>query len=84
MYGNSFFKIVVMIFSGATIVAALYTVIFNKTPMIAFILFFISLILNIIDNAISNKQYKKNMASIDEQMDNMKKSIKSKKNKNKK
>ncbi len=78
MFGNSFFKIVVIIFSTMTIVAALYTVIFNKSPLIALIIFFITIILNVLDCIFTNKEYKKNMRSIDEQMKEFKKNIKKK------
>lgn len=75
MYSNSYLKLVVIIFFIGTIASAIYVSIFGKSYIITFVLFFISILLNIIDSIVSKKEYEKNIKSLDEQIEKYKKKI---------
>lgn len=75
MYSNSYLKLVVIIFFIGTIASAIYVSICGKSYIITFVLFFISILLNIVDSIVSKKEYEKNMKSLDEQIEKYKKKI---------
>ena len=61
MFGNSFFKGVVILFSMLSIILSIFSVIFKISPVYAVCLFIVTLILNIVDNILTTKEYNKKM-----------------------
>lgn len=76
MFGNSYLKWVVIIFSLGAVVSAIYTAIFNASPIVTIVLFLVALILNIVDGILTKKDYERNTRKIDEEMEKYEKSIK--------
>lgn len=82
MFGNSYLKWVVIIFSLGTVVSAIYTAIFNASPIVTIVLFLVALMLNIVDGILTKKDYEKNTKKINEEIEKYEKSIKKIKKKN--
>ena len=76
MFGNSYLKWVVIVFSLGAVASAIYTAIFNASPIVTIILFLVALVLNIIDGIITRKDYEKNTKKIDEEIEKYEKCIK--------
>ena len=76
MFGNSFFKYVVVIFSMLSIILSIFSVIFKLSPIYAICLFVITLVLNVVDNVLTTREYNKNIKSIEDEMDKFKKDMK--------
>lgn len=76
MFGNSYLKWVVIIFSLGTVVSAIYTAIFNASPIVTIVLFLVALMLNIVDGILTKKDYEKNTKKINEEIEKYEKSIK--------
>lgn len=76
MFGNSFFKYVVVIFSMLSIILSIFSVIFKLSPIYAICLFVVTLILNVIDNVLTTREYNKNIKSIEDEMNKFKKDMK--------
>ncbi len=75
MLSNSYLKIVVIIFFIGTIASAIYVSICGGSYTITFVLFIISILLNIVDAIVSKKDYEKNIKSLDEQINRYKEKI---------
>ena len=73
MFGNSFLKIIVIVFSVLCIMCAVFTVVFKISPIYSIILFVIALILNIIDNVVTTKSLNRDMQKLEEDMNSFKK-----------
>lgn len=76
MFGNSFFKYVVVLFSMLSIILCIFSVIFKLSPIYAICLFVVTLILNVIDNVLTTREYNKNIKSIEDEMNKFKKDMK--------
>ena len=76
MFGNSFFKYVVVIFSMLSIILSIFSVIFKLSPIYAICLFVVTLVLNVVDNVLTTREYNKNIKSIEDEMDKFKKNMK--------
>lgn len=76
MFGNSFFKYVVVIFSMLSIILSIFSVIFKLSPIYAICLFVVTLVLNVVDNVLTTREYNKNIKSIEDEMDKFKKDMK--------
>ena len=76
MCGNSFFKYVVVIFSMLSIILSIFSVIFKLSPIYAICLFVVTLVLNVVDNVLTTREYNKNIKSIEDEMDKFKKDMK--------
>lgn len=76
MFGNSYLKWVVIIFSLGAVVSAIYTAIFNASPIVTIVLFLVALMLNIVDAILTKKDYEKNTKKINEEIEKYEKSIK--------
>ena len=76
MFGNSYLKWVVIKFSLGAVVSAIYTAIFNASPIVTIVLFLVALVLNIVDGILTKKDYERNTRKIDEEIEKYEKSIK--------
>ena len=59
MFGNSYLKWVIIIFSLGAVASAIYTAIFNASPIVTIVLFLVALMLNIVDGILTKKDYEK-------------------------
>lgn len=73
MFGNSFLKFIVIVLSSLCIICAVFTVVLKISPIYSIVLFILTLVLNIIDNIVTTSSYKKNMQSIESEMEKFKK-----------